>query len=102
MCSAEAGGSLVGFDAQRVKLREGAVAWRQVEDEIVALDLASSEYVAVNRSGAVIWPLLAEGTTPSACVGRLADEYGLDSSDAARDVDQFLDALAARNLLETN
>jgi Coenzyme PQQ synthesis protein D (PqqD) len=89
-------------DADKVKLREDAVAWREVEDEIVALDLASSEYVSVNRSGAVIWPLLVEGTTTAECAGRLVDEYGLDSSDAARDVDQFLEALAARNLLETS
>ena len=89
-------------DAERVKLREDAVAWRQVEAEVVALDLASSNYVAVNSSGAVIWPLLVEGTTPAECAGRLADEYGLDPSDAARDVDQFLGALAARNLLETD
>jgi hypothetical protein len=37
----------------RVKLREGAVVWRQLEDETIVLDVAASEYVAINRSGSL-------------------------------------------------
>ena len=45
----------------QVKLRSDAIEWRKLEDEIVALDLRSSEYLAINPTGAAIWDLLVEG-----------------------------------------
>lgn len=71
-----------------------------VEGEIVALDVARSEYVLINRSGTALWDLLAEGSTPAALVDRLVDRYGLRPEAAAEDVDAFLGVLAARQLLE--
>lgn len=84
-----------------VRLRAGAVEWREVEGEVVALDLDSSEYLAVNRTGAVIWPLLVEGATREELAARLATSYTIDRSSAERDVDRFLAALSQRGLLDT-
>ena len=33
--------------------------WREVEGELVALDLRESRYLAVNRTGQVLWAALA-------------------------------------------
>ena len=83
-----------------VKLRAGAIEWREVEGEIVALDLDASEYVAVNRTGAAVWPLLAEGATRKQLAARLVSRYGIDRDSAERDLDRFLSALSERGLLD--
>jgi hypothetical protein len=83
-----------------IKLKTDAIEWREVEGEIVALDLDSSEYLAVNRTGAVIWPLLVDGSTRKDLATHLAGRYGIDQAAAERDVDQFLNTLSERGLLD--
>jgi hypothetical protein len=84
-----------------VKLRPDDLEWREVEGEVVALDLRSSRYLAVNHSGTVLWPALHAGATREALTARLRDTCGLDAAAAARDVDSFLDMLASEGLLES-
>jgi len=83
-----------------IRLRDGAVEWREIDGEIVALDRRAGEYVAVTGSGALLWPLLVSGTTRGALAGTLAERYHVEPETAARDVDRFVDTLAARGLLE--
>lgn len=83
-----------------VRLRADRLEWREVEGEIVALDTAASEYLAVNRTGAVLWPLLAAGTTREALASALAGSFDVAPEAAAGDVDRFLAELEARGLLE--
>ena len=84
----------------RLKLREGAVVWRRLEDETIVLDLAASEYVAINRSGSLLWQAIVEGTTRRALVERLLTGYKLTEAQAVTDVDAFLDSCRARGFLE--
>ena len=56
--------------------------------------------MAVNRSGAILWPPLLEGTTFDELVDRLSESYGLDRDTAQRDVDAFVRALDEQDLLE--
>jgi Coenzyme PQQ synthesis protein D (PqqD) len=86
---------------EQYRLRSDALEWREVEGEIVAADLRSSQYLAVNRTGAVLWPALAEGASEGALIERLVEAYGLDRAHAAHDVAQFLDALRRHGLLTT-
>jgi hypothetical protein len=83
-----------------VKLKADAVEWREVEGEIVALDLDSSEYLAVNRTGTVIWPLLVDGATREELAAQLAGRYEIDQATAERDIDQFVSTLSERGLLD--
>ena len=84
----------------RVKLRDSAAAWRQVDDEIILLDLDRSTYVSINRSGAVLWPMLVEGTTRDDLVVTLVDSFGIERERALVDVDSFLDACRSRAWLD--
>jgi hypothetical protein len=86
--------------AAGVRLNPDTLEWRQVEGEIVALDLGAHEYVSVNRTGTAIWPSLAEGATRDELAGVLAERFGIGVEDAARDVDAFLAQLSERGLLE--
>jgi hypothetical protein len=83
-----------------LRLREDAVRWREIDREVVAVDVESSVYLSANESGVLLWRRLAEGTTREVLVDELARTFGLETERAAADVDSFLGALEARNLLE--
>lgn len=83
----------------KLRIRPGAVEWREVDGEIVLLDVASSAYLAVNASGSVLWPALIEGTTHEALVTSLQETFGVEESDAICDVDAFVADLRRRELL---
>ncbi len=83
-----------------LKLREDALHWRAIENEVVAVDLRTSEYVGINRTGALLWEDLASGATHETLVQRLSDAYGVDPTVAAGDVDGFVDSLRKLDLLE--
>ncbi len=86
--------------AELLKIDRTAVEWRQVDDEIVALDLRDSMYLGINASGTVLWPLLAEGATRHELVSALVETYEIDEAQAAGDVDAFVTSLRDRELLE--
>jgi hypothetical protein len=83
-----------------LKLRAEGLKWRQMEEEVVALDVDSSTYVSANASGTVLWEALAEGTTRDALVDRLVEKFGIDRDQAGADVDEFVADLRARGLLQ--
>ena len=75
------------------------VEWRLVEGEVLALDVPAQMYLSANRTGAVLWSSLARGATRDQLVATLVAAFDVDQDVAARDVDAFLGALAARGLL---
>jgi hypothetical protein len=83
----------------RWKLRDADLDWREVEGELVALDLRESRYLAVNRTGQVLWAALAEGATRDQLVERLIEDFDIDQARAAADVDAFTAELESRDLL---
>lgn len=83
-----------------LRLREGAVDWREVEGQIVALDRAASVYLAINQSGTELWPAIVEGATRSALVDILVGAFNVDATRAQADVDTFVADLRQRDLLE--
>lgn len=84
----------------RVRLRDDAVVWREIDGETVVLDLGSSRYLSVNGAGTVLWPALVRGTTPTALADLLVASFGIDEEQARVDVAAFLDVCRARDLLE--
>ncbi len=82
-----------------LRLRETDLHWRDVEGEVIALDMTRSEYVGLNRSGAPLWRALSAGATRTELVGLLRAEFGLDVPTAERDIDTFIDQLRTQQLL---
>ena len=76
-----------------LRLRPEALVWREIDNELVAVDMASSTYLSANQSGALLWQMLAAGTTRDELVERLVDRFGISFDRAADDVDAFLDAV---------
>ena len=83
-----------------LRLRDDAVRWREIDQEIVAVDLGRSDYVSTNESGVLLWRRLAEGTTQEQLVDELVSAFGIKAERASEDVRRFLAELDARNLLE--
>ena len=82
-----------------LRLRTEELNWRQIDDEIVALDGRDGAYLAITGSGALLWPLLVAGATPGQLVSTLVDSYGIDESRAAADTEVFVSALSDQGLL---
>ena len=81
------------------RLRGEDLEWREVEGEIVGLDLRGSTYFALNGTASALWPSLSEGATRDELVSRLRSAFDLDQAAAGRDVDAFLESLRERGLL---
>ncbi len=84
----------------QVQLRERSLAWREVAEEVIALDLGTSRYHAVNGSGRVLWKELAGGTSVAALRTALVRAYPAAQPSADTDVARFLADLDARCLIE--
>src|SRR2546421_12437465 len=84
----------------RLRLRSDLMEWRQVDDEIVALDLKGSVSISVTPPGAAIWPLLAEGAGREELTATILERFDVDEPTASRDLDAFLDELFDRGVLE--
>jgi hypothetical protein len=80
-------------------LRARDLHWREIGDEIVALDLRGAVYLSLQGSGAFLWRQLAESTTRDGLVQALVETYGIETTRAANDVDKFLATLNDRGLL---
>ena len=83
-----------------LKLREDAIRWREIEGELVAVDLASSRYLGSNPSGLALWRALAAGACRDELVRRLVETFGITRERAETDVDRFVAEVAALGLLE--
>ena len=84
----------------RIKLREGAASWREIDGETILLDLESSKYLGLNRAGTVLWPAIVHGSSREELIERLVAKFDLETEVASRDVDAFIAACRDRNLLE--
>jgi hypothetical protein len=85
--------------SDQLRLRPEAVAWREVDGEVIALGLESSTYFGTNASGSVLWRRLAEGSTRAELIEALTTTFNLEQARAQADVDAFLDDLRDRDLL---
>ena len=84
---------------RRFQLRDGELEWREVEGEIVALDLRASTYLSVNKAGTALWPHLTAGASRDELVTALTSRFDVDAEAAGRDVDSFIGVLEVKGLL---
>ena len=95
--SERANGQEVG--ASSWKLRTTGLTWRKLDDQVVVLDLESSLYLNVTGAGAVVWSLLAAGTTLDAMVDAVLEVYDADAEVARNDLAEFVADLTARGMI---
>jgi hypothetical protein len=85
-----------------VRLRSDDVTWREVDGQIVVLDLRRSVFLETNRSGSALWRALAAGPmTVDELAETLRTAHGLDDEVSMRDAKGFVEMLHHADLLET-
>jgi hypothetical protein len=91
----------MGHGGQRpgvLRLRED-LPWRQIKDAVIVLDLRTSTYFSVNRTGARLWSHLLAGATISELARALSEAEGVDPDRARADVEAFVADLERRAVL---
>lgn len=86
-------------DSPPLRVDTTNIAWRDVNGEIVALDLRSSTYFTTNRTGAIMWCALVEGSAVADLVALLKSRFDIDQRQAVEDVQSFVALLSKNNLL---
>ena len=77
------------------------VQWRVVDGEAVVVDVASTYYYGLNRTGTVVWRLLAEhAMSREDLVACLASEYGRAPAEVDADVGALLEDLVRERLVQ--
>jgi Coenzyme PQQ synthesis protein D (PqqD) len=90
---------MISSVASTLRLRSEELEWRDVEGEVVALDLRTSAYLAVNESGAKLWSALASGASRDELIDLLVRTFELPREQATTDVDAFIEMLARQDML---
>lgn len=83
-----------------LKLKAGAIEWRETDGEVLALDNNAAEFLSINSTGSRLWEALATGTTRAHLVEILVAEFRVSRATAETDVDTFLAGLRGRGLLD--
>jgi hypothetical protein len=86
-------------DPDVLRLDPEAVQWREVQGEVIAIDLRNGRYLTTNPSGALLWPLLARGSTVEQLSAALRDCWPLDPRQSHEDANRFVAWLRQQNLL---
>ena len=90
-----------GQDAM-IRLRHDAVAWQEVDGQLILLDTRSSRYLGVNHTGATLWPQIVDGATVEELTTLLATSTRLALTAARADVEAFVAHLTSLDMITTS
>jgi hypothetical protein len=85
-----------------MRLRVDDLTWREIDGDLVVLDLRSSTYLTANASATVLMRELTEDRELPQLVQALVDGFGLPEHLARQHATAFVDELGARGLLESS
>lgn len=71
---------------QRLELRSGDVAAKEIDGEILVMNVSNGMYYSLQGVAAVAWRLLADGRSLRQVAGALADGWDVDASRTLSDV----------------
>lgn len=74
------------------KQRADDLVWREIENEVIVLDLRSAQYLSLNATGALLWEALENEQSHLQLAELLAERFGLDEGTARHDTRVFIDA----------
>jgi hypothetical protein len=86
---------------QSWRIRDADVTWRAIDDQVVVLNLTTSQYLTLNGTAGELWRLLVPGATESMLASYLVTKYELESAVATVDVAVFLDECRQHEVIET-
>ncbi len=72
---------------------------REVDDEIIILDIPSGQYFGLNDVGALVWSLLDGTTDRDGLIDAVTSAFDVDRDTAAADIDSLLAELVDAGLV---
>jgi len=87
-------------DGSRVARVLPCTLFREVQGEGVLLQLDTGEYFGLDEIGTRIWQLLVEKGDLAVVETALVDEYDVDATTLAHDLNRIVQELASKQLIE--
>jgi hypothetical protein len=78
------------------------VVWRDLDGEIVILNLTSGVYFSVDGVGTRIWILMSEQVAPEEIVRQLIAEFEVEEAQLRSDMESLVKDLAGQGLIEVS
>lgn len=75
------------------------VVWRLISDEAVVLNLESGHYYGLNKTGSIIWQLLALNKTPKEIALKIAEKYEISPKVVSSDVNSAIETFEREGLV---
>ncbi|MBK1663199.1 PqqD family protein [Rhodospirillum rubrum] len=85
--------------ASRIAIRPGLMA-REIDDEMVMMDIESGQYFTLDGVGTEVWRLLGQPIQVSTLGDRLMELYEGDRAAIDADLLRFLESLLEKRLIE--
>lgn len=84
---------------KQVRIADDVIC-KNIQDEVVLLNLASQEFYGLGSSGARIWELLVENGNLTTVAGKLCELYAGDHATIQRDFYELVGELIESGLLK--
>jgi glycerophosphoryl diester phosphodiesterase len=76
-----------------------SAVFRQIDDQIIALNLETGEYFTMNEMAARMWTVLTETGSLEATVEVIISEFEVSAEEAGKDLEGLIAELRAQGLL---
>ena len=83
----------------RIEIPEGVV-WRDLDDEVVILDVVSNQYFGLSGAGSAMWRQLAEHGSVDKTVASLQQEFDAGAEQLRADLEALIKDLEGKGLLK--
>jgi hypothetical protein len=87
-------------------IRNHDVVARQIEGELIIVPIRRgvgdlNSLYTLNPVGSVLWDFMTEGHTLDEMVSRVCEEFEVNTSDAHKDIETFLNSLVEEKLVQS-
>ena len=76
------------------------VAYTDLDDEGVLLNLETRDYYTLNKPGMYVWKLIENGLAPNEVVRRVQEEFSVDEEIAIKNVCDLIHELVREKLIQ--
>jgi hypothetical protein len=80
--------------------RQKDVVFNKLDDEIVMMSIKNGEYYGLDNIGSRIWEIIEKPVSVRQIIDILKDEYSVSESQCKNDVNEFLDILLKKDLIQ--
>jgi hypothetical protein len=88
------------WDNKSFEIKKG-VLWKELENELVVLNLKDGSYFTFNESARQIWSCLIENQDLNTIVENLVNKYSISTIQATNDVEELLSLFLKEELIVT-